>query len=48
MVALLFFSPYPIDDTSDVGAQEPDVATNCYYQESPGGHFYWIEPADQD
>ena len=44
--AILF--PYPFDDTSDDGAQEPDVTADCYYQESPGGHFYWVEPADQD
>ena len=32
----------------DDGVQEPDAAADCYYQDSPGGHFYWVEPADQD
>ena len=48
MVALLFFSPYLFDDTLDNGAQEPDSTTDCYYHESPGGHFFWVEPADQE
>ena len=40
MVALLFFSPYPFDDTSAEGAQE---------QEIPGGACYDMEiPDDQE
>ena len=43
------FPPYIFDDTPDAdGAQEPDATTDSYYQESPGGHFYWVEPADQE
>ena len=48
MVALLFFFPYPFDDTSDNGAQEPNVTAGAYYQEGPNGTYYWIEPADQE
>ena len=48
MVALLFFSPYQFDDTSDDGAQEPDATAGAYYQEGPDGTYYWIEPADQE
>ena len=31
---------------SDDGAQEPDTTAGDYYQESPGGHYYWVEPTD--
>ena len=44
----ILFPPYSIDDTSDVGAQEPDATAGAYYQESPGGTYYWVEPADQE
>ena len=30
------------------GVQEPDATTGDYYQESPGGTYYWVEPADQE
>jgi hypothetical protein len=42
------FTPYPFDDTSDDGAQEPDVPVGAYYQEGPDGTYYWIELADQE
>ena len=42
------FPPYPYDDTSDDGAQEPDDAAGAFYQEGPDGTYYWVEPADQD
>ena len=47
-VALLFFFPLHPHDNSVDGAQEPDAAPADYYQESPGGTYYWIEPADQE
>ena len=48
MVALLFFSPYPFDDTSDDGAQEPDATAGDYCEEIPGGFFFFVEPVDQE
>ena len=30
------------------GPQEPDATAEDYYQESPGGHYYWVEPDDQE
>ena len=43
------FSPFPVDDTPDAdGAPEPDATADCYYHEFPGGHFFFVEPVDQD
>ena len=44
--AILF--PIPIDDTSGDGAEEPDATTGDYCQESPEGHFFFVEPVDQE
>ena len=30
------------------GAPEPDATARDYYQESPGGTYYWVELADQE
>ena len=44
----ILFPPYPIDDTSDDGAQEPDATAGAYFQEGPDGTYFWVEPADQE
>ena len=44
----ILFPPYPIGDTSDDGAQEPDATVDCCFQKIPEDFFFFVEPVDQE
>ena len=40
--------PYTRYLRPDDGVQEPDATAGDYYKESPGGMYYWVDPAEQE